>query len=107
MPSRYSDIRRPIVLTKTVAAGALLITAATGALATCSIALASPSASPAHLVADHNRNWTGNENQHTNHIRLRIRNRNNNVAVARNDEERNRRALIIDRDRDRDRDKDK
>ena len=90
------------MLNKTATAGALLITAATGALATCSVALASPSASPAHLVADHTRNWSGNENQQANHVRLRIRNRNNNVAVARNDEERSRRPLIIDeRDRDR------
>ncbi len=71
------------MLKKTAAAGGLLITAAAGALVTCSPALAAPVSAPAHMVMDHNRNWSGNENTGLTRIRLRIHNRNNNIAVAR------------------------
>ena len=67
------------MLKKTAVTGGLLITAAAGALVTCSPALAAPT----HLVSNHNRNWNGSENEGFNHIRLHIRNRNNNIAVAR------------------------
>jgi hypothetical protein len=74
------------VLKKTAAAGGLLITAAAGALVTCSPVFAQPTlAGQARTlpVSDHTSNWSGNENESFNHIRLRIHNRNNNVAVAR------------------------
>jgi hypothetical protein len=74
-----------------IAAGGVLVAAATGATIVSGIAYAQTptwggccaSSHSAFSQAHRNRNWSGNENENLNHIRLRIHNRNNNIAVAR------------------------
>ncbi|GLY83575.1 hypothetical protein [Actinoallomurus iriomotensis] len=92
-----------------IAAGGVLAAAATGVALTGGIASASPTwggccssshSRSAFFQSHRNRNWSGNENEHFNHIRLRLHNRNNNIAVARTPEQRDDRPLVLnDEDR--------
>jgi hypothetical protein len=87
------------VLKKMIAAGGLLVTAASGtAIATPALAQTPAwgggccSSSHSNFFQNHrNRNWNGTENEGFNHIRLRLHNRNNNIAVARNEDDGRRR----------------
>jgi hypothetical protein len=89
------------VLKKMIAAGGLLVTAASGtAIATPALAqtpmwgggcCSSANSHSSFFQHHRNRNWNGSENEAFNHIRLHIHNRNNNIAVARNEEEPRRR----------------